>query len=154
MAMQRGARRPKSDINVTPLVDVVLVLLIVFMVLTPLTEKQMYLRVPDFEAPDQVVPPSAVPPDQTVLTVLRSGRVLLDRREMSVDEAMRRLRVAYQDRPSKVLFFNAEDEASYQLAVAVLDEAHRAGVSTIGMMTDPALVPAAPGAEAPPAPAR
>jgi biopolymer transport protein TolR len=146
MAMEAGAKKPVHEINVTPLVDVVLVLLIIFMVMTPLAEKQMYLRVPEFEPQGaQIVPPEAVPPDQTVLTVLSSGRVLLDKQEMAVDEAMPRLRAAYQGRPSKVLFFNAEDGASYDLAVRVLDAAHQAGVNTIGMMTDPPLAAAAPG---------
>ncbi len=153
MAMQLGGKRPVNDINVTPLIDVVLVLLIIFMVLTPLAEKQMFLRVPEFEPPDQIVPPSALPPDQTVLTVLRNGRVLLNRQEMSVPEAMDRLRPAYEGRLSKVLFFNADDEAAYHVAIEVLDEAHKAGVNTIGMMTDPPIVQAEPAPEAPAAPA-
>ena len=153
MAMQLGVKRPLNDINVTPLIDVVLVLLIIFMVLTPLAEKQMFLRVPEFEPPDQIVPPSAIPPDQTVLTLLKSGRVLLNRQEMAVEEAMERLRPAYEGRLSKVLFFNAEDDATYALAVQALDAAHKAGVNTIGMMTDPPIVQAVEG-EAPPAPAQ
>ena len=148
MAMQLGSKKPLNEINVTPLVDVVLVLLIIFMVLTPLAEKQMFLRVPDFTPPDQIVPPAAVPPDQTVLTALRSGRVLLNKQEMSLQEAADKLRPAYEGRYSKVLFFNAEDDASYEQAITVLDEAHRAGVNTIGMMTDPPMVLPA---EAPPA---
>ncbi|HEU4385280.1 MAG TPA: biopolymer transporter ExbD [Anaeromyxobacteraceae bacterium] len=149
MAMQLGAKHPLNDINVTPLIDVVLVLLIIFMVLTPLAEKQMFMRVPEFEPPDQIVPPSSIPPDQTVLTVLRNGRVLLNRQEMSIQEAMDRLRPAYEGRLSKVLFFNADDEANYKLAVEVLDEAHKAGVNTIGMMTDPPIVQAVEGEPAP-----
>ena len=152
MAMQLGSKRPVNDINVTPLIDVVLVLLIIFMVLTPLAEKQMFLRVPEFEPPDQVVPPSALPPDQTVLTVLRNGRVLLNRQEMSVPEAMERIRPAYEGRLSKVLFFNADDEASYATAMGVLDEAHKVGVNTIGLMTDPPIVQAVEGEAPPPQP--
>ncbi len=141
MGLALGTKRPVSDINVTPLVDVVLVLLIVFMVLTPLGEKQMFMRVPEHEPPSaQVLAPEAAPPDQTVLTLLANGRVLLNRQQMTVDEAMDLLRGAYQGRPSKVLFFNAEDRANYALAVRVLDRAHLAGVETIGMMTDPPLV--------------
>jgi biopolymer transport protein TolR len=149
MSMQLGGKRPLNDINVTPLIDVVLVLLIIFMVLTPLAEKQMFLRVPEFEPPEQIVPPSAIPPDQTVLTVLRNGHVLLNKQEMLVEQAMERLHPAYDGRPSKVLFFNADDEASYELAVKVLDEAHKAGVNTIGMMTDPPMVQSVPDAAAP-----
>ena len=145
MAMGLGTKRPVTDINVTPLIDVVLVLLIIFMVMTPLAEKQMFTRVPEYEPPNQVVPPEQVPPDQTVLTVKADGRVLLNRQDKSIDEAMAYLHEAYNGRPSKVLFFNAEDNVAYDRVVFVLDQAHGAGVNTIGMMTDaPVTAQAAP----------
>ena len=76
----RARSVPSTDINVTPLIDVVLVLLIIFMVLTPLAEKQMFLRVPEYEPANcSWSPPDQVPPDQTVLTVKTDGRVLLNR---------------------------------------------------------------------------
>jgi biopolymer transport protein ExbD len=156
MSMALGSKSPMTDINVTPLIDVVLVMLIIFMVLTPLAEKQMYMRVPEFEPPNtQIVPPDAVPPDQIVLTALKNGRVLLNRTEMTVPEAMAKLKPVYEGHLSKVLFFNAQDGTRYEFAVTVLDEAHKAGVNTIGMMTDPPMiVDAAEGApaEAPPPP--
>ena len=83
MGMALGTKKPTSDINVTPLIDVVLVLLIIFMVLTPLAEKQKFMRVPDYQPEMQPVPPDTVPPDQTILTALRNGNVLLNRQEMS-----------------------------------------------------------------------
>ena len=150
MAMGLGSKRPVTDINVTPLIDVVLVLLIIFMVLTPLAEKQKFLRVPDYQPDAQPVPPDSVPPDQTVITVLKSGAVLLNKQPMSVEEAMQRLRPAYDGRPSKVLFFNCEDEVKYEQAMRVLDAAHGVGVNTIGMMTDPPITAAADGAPAAP----
>jgi biopolymer transport protein TolR len=114
------------------------------MVLTPLAEKQKFLRIPE-EAPEvQPVPPDRVPPDQTVLTVLASGKVLLNREELEVPEAMARLHAAYDQRPSRPLFFNAQDEVSYDQAFQVLDAAHAAGVNTIGLMTDPPLTARAP----------
>jgi biopolymer transport protein ExbD len=147
MAMGLGTKRPLNDINVTPLIDVVLVLLIIFMVLTPLADKQMFMRVPEYEPNTQVVPPDQVPPDQTVITVKADGRVLLNRQDRSIEEAMAYLRDAYTNRASGVLFFNAEDSVKYDQAMRVLDLAHEAGVNTIGMMTDaPSLAPAAPAA--------
>jgi len=148
MGMALGTKKPASDINVTPLIDVVLVLLIIFMVLTPLAEKQKFMRVPDYQPEMQPVPPDTVPPDQTILTALRNGNVLLNKQELSVADAMQRLGPAYEGRPSKVLFFNAEDNVHYDQVVYVLDQAHGAGVNTIGMMTDPPLT-----AQAAPAPA-
>jgi biopolymer transport protein TolR len=130
-------KRLAPHINVAPLVDVVLVLLIVFMVLTPLGEKQMAMRLPEYQSDLQMMPAETAPPDQTVLTLLASGRVALNRQELAVDQAMEILRAAFQGRPSKVLFFNAEDAASYDAAVQVLDRVRLAGVNTIGMMTDP-----------------
>ncbi len=153
MGMAIGTKRPVTDINVTPLIDVVLVLLIIFMVLTPLAEKQMFTRVPEFEPPNQVIPPDAVPPDQTVLTLKADGKVMLNRQEMTLDQAAVLLAPLYKDRLSKVLFFNAEDGAKYGAAVRALDAAHGAGVNTIGMMTDaPSFGLPAAGAEAAPAP--
>ena len=156
MGMALGTKKPTSDINVTPLIDVVLVMLIIFMVLTPLAEKQMYMRVPEFEPPNtQVVPPDAVPPDQIVLTALKNGRVLLNKTEMTVADAMVKLKPVYEGHLSKVLFFNAQDGTRYEFAVTVLDEAHKAGVNTIGMMTDPPMlveaIEGAPAGDAPPA---
>ena len=90
MAMGLGSKKPVTDINVTPLIDVVLVLLIIFMVLTPLAEKQKFLRVPEYQPEVQPVPPDQAPPDQTVLTVLKNGRVLLNKQELEVPEAMKR----------------------------------------------------------------
>jgi biopolymer transport protein ExbD len=143
MAMGLGSKRPVTDINVTPLIDVVLVLLIIFMVLTPLAEKQKFLRVPEYQPELQPVPPESVPPDQTVLTALANGRVLLNKQELELPDAMQRLGQAYEGRPSKPLFFNAEDSVHYEQAFKVLDAAHGAGVNTIGMMTDPPATAAA-----------
>jgi len=142
MAMELGSKKPVTDINVTPLIDVVLVLLIIFMVLTPLAEKQKFIRVPEYQPEMQPVSPDQIPPDQTVLTVLKSGKVLLNKQELEVKDAMERLHVAYDGRPSKPLFFNAEDDVKYDQAFQVLDAAHSAGVNTIGMMTDPPITAA------------
>jgi biopolymer transport protein ExbD len=154
MGMALGTKKPQSDINVTPLIDVVLVLLIIFMVLTPLAEKQKYTRVPEFQPEAQPVPPDAVPPDQTILTALANGMVALNKQVMTLEQAAQKLEPNYDGRPSKVLFFNAEDKAKYGYAMRALDMAHGAGVNTIGLMTDPPPVSTelSPAGEAPPAP--
>jgi len=146
MSMQLGTKKPVNDINVTPLIDVVLVLLIIFMVLTPLAEKQMFNRVPEFMPEATPVPPDMVPPDQIVLTALDNGRVLLNKQEMPMEQAAPLLEQAFKDRPSKVMFFNAEDGTKYGQAIIILDRARAAGVNTIGMMTDPPM----PHIDAPP----
>ncbi len=151
MGMALGTKKPTSDINVTPLIDVVLVLLIIFMVLTPLAEKQKYTRVPEYQPEAQPVPPDSVPPDQTVLTALPNGMVVLNRQLMTLEQAAEKLEPNYDGRPSKVLFFNADDKTKYGTAMKALDMAHGAGVNTIGLMTDPPLVHSEdPAGEAPP----
>jgi len=65
MAMQLGTKRPMNDINMTPLIDVVLVMLIIFMVLTPLAEKQKFTRVPDYQPEAAPVPPTRSPPTRS-----------------------------------------------------------------------------------------
>ncbi|MBK9518468.1 MAG: biopolymer transporter ExbD [Anaeromyxobacter sp.] len=151
MGMALGTKKPTSDINVTPLIDVVLVLLIIFMVLTPLAEKQKYTRVPEYQPEAQPVPPDSVPPDQTVLTALPNGMVLLNKQLMTLEQAAVKLEPNYDGRPSKVLFFNADDKTHYGVAMAALDMAHGAGVNTIGLMTDPPLVTAEAPADGAPA---
>jgi biopolymer transport protein ExbD len=152
MSIALGTKKPLTDINVTPLIDVVLVLLIIFMVLTPLAEKQKFTRVPEYMPDAQPVPPDSVPPDQTVITVQVNGTVLLNKQPMTLEQAMERIGPAYEGRPSKVLFFNADDKVKYDLAMKVLDAAHGAGVNTIGLMTDRPLDHAEEAAPAPPTP--
>jgi biopolymer transport protein ExbD len=81
-----------------------------------------------------------VPPDQTVLTALPNGLVSLNKQVMTLEEAAAKLEPNYDGRPSKVLFFNADDKTHYHMAMRALDMAHGAGVNTIGLMTDPPLV--------------
>src|SRR5258706_16088450 len=83
--------RPNSDINVTPLVDVVLVLLIIFMVVTPLLEKDIDVRVPDQE---QVEVETEVPPDQLVVSLDAEGRMKLNSEEVSEEQYIEKLKRA------------------------------------------------------------
>jgi biopolymer transport protein ExbD len=129
-----GSRGAQADINVTPLVDIVLVLLIIFMVITPLLSKNIPIEVPmkaEMEEPPEQIK------DQVVVKVfvdqhieINTKRVTLDGIHNVVSEAMSGRR--FED---KVVFFEAEDDVPYGLAVAVLDSVKGAGVATLGMMT-------------------
>jgi biopolymer transport protein ExbD len=92
-----------------------------------------------------------VPPDQTVLTALPNGMVALNKQVMTLEQAAEKLEPNYDGRPSKVLFFNAEDKTKYGVAMKALDMAHGAGVNTIGLMTDPPIVNVEVAPDAPPA---
>ena len=143
--MEVGARKgPRSDINITPLVDVVLVLLIIFMVLTPLMEKEMGVRVPEETPPEMLNEPP--PPDltQVVFKVDESGTWHLNTETLSDANAQDRLRAYYRVAKSKeatqgppVIFFDADDKTKYERAVKALDTIRDSASGwTIGMMTE------------------
>ncbi|WP_437767047.1 biopolymer transporter ExbD [Sorangium sp. So ce281] len=124
-----------SDINVTPLVDVVLVLLIIFMVVTPLLEKDIGVRVPDTEQVKQDTPP----PDQLVVRVSAQGELRVNDEPVERAElvgTLRPLLERYSRPQDRIVFVVADDGAVYGTVVAVLDGAKAAGAQTLGMMTE------------------
>lgn len=133
--MVRPAGRPNSDINVTPLVDVVLVLLIIFMVVTPLMEKMIRVRVPDAEQNDQQdTPPQA----QLVVSVQADGSIAINSEKVEdtayVDKLKRVL--AARAPGDKLVFFSADDKAKYNRLVTALDGARQAGAEILTMTTE------------------
>jgi biopolymer transport protein ExbD len=151
---------PNSDINVTPLVDVVLVLLIIFMVLTPLMEKDIEVRVPETEVENNPEPST----DQLVVSLTEAGAIKINAETMpSQDEYVSRLKriLAAKVREERVVFFMAEDKANYGSLIGLMDGAKTAGAVVLGMATEDlppgAMVPGGGGAEggfpAPDAPA-
>jgi biopolymer transport protein ExbD/biopolymer transport protein TolR len=145
--------RPNSDINVTPLVDVVLVLLIIFMVLTPLLEKDIEVQIPNTQEVPQEL---AVLPDQIVVSLDAQGRLSINShavaREAYVDEL--RPLLANRRGSERLVFFAPDDKANYGLLVAALDGAKQAGASVLGMVTEPLPAPPRPEAAASPPPSR
>jgi biopolymer transport protein ExbD len=138
--------RPNSEINVTPLVDVVLVLLIIFMVVTPLLEKMLGVKIPDAEQ----VELQEAPPPQLVVSVSPAGELAINTQPVPPDEYVERLRriIAAQPAGERLVFFVADEVANYAKVVAALDGARAAGAETLGMMTEvmpvTPVVPAAP----------
>jgi biopolymer transport protein ExbD/biopolymer transport protein TolR len=148
--------RPNSDINVTPLVDVVLVLLIIFMVLTPLLEKDIEVRVPETEV-ENIQPDTT---DQLVVQLTEAGAIKINAETMGgQEEYVTRLKriLAAKPRDERVVFFMAEDKANYGALIGVMDGAKTAGAVVLGMATEDlpqgAVVPGAEGAAVPEAPA-
>ena len=126
-----------SEINVTPLVDVVLVLLIIFMVVTPLLEKDIQVAVPSMEKVEAV---AEIPPDQLVVRVEANGDLKLNDDVVSIEEYTKRLteRLSPKPKADKIVFFVADDRANYARLVQALDGAKKAGASTLGMATEDA----------------
>jgi biopolymer transport protein ExbD len=132
----RPASGPKSAINVTPLVDVVLVLLIIFMVVMPLAEKDLAVRIP---ATEQVETTSAVPPDQILVRVERSGAFKINGDAVAPDDYVPTLKQRLDAKPAKDrwVFVTAEDAAAYKKLVEALEGARRAGAEILGMSDEP-----------------
>ena len=132
----RPQSRPKSDINVTPLVDVVLVLLILFMVMTPLADKMLRVRVPDAEETGEI----RVAGQQVLVSVSASGAMAIGDEAVGDGEYLDRLRrvLALRAPGDRVVFVTADDDAPYPRLVAALDGARRAGAETLTFTTEPA----------------
>jgi biopolymer transport protein ExbD len=115
-----GKRGPQAEINVTPLIDVVLVLLIIFMVMTPVTLKELVAKVPQKQTENVPLPPG----ESTIV-------VELDAHDQLAVKVADRLT---HDR-QKVVFFKISDEANYGRAVRVMDICKGAGAKTLGIVT-------------------
>ena len=128
-----GAGTIKSDINVTPLVDVVLVLLIIFMVITPVVQMGYLVRVPP-KAPANV-PPSALQ-DQIVLRLMANNRVLINKEEVPLDQFPQRIRDILRGNTAKMVFFSGARDVDYESTIKFLDTARAAGCKNIGIIVE------------------
>jgi biopolymer transport protein TolR len=133
--MVKPSGNTNTEINVTPLIDVVLVLLIIFMVLTPLKESDLPVAVP---ASEQAEDTSEVPPDQLIVYVAKNGSTKLNTQSLDGPALAKALkeRLATRKATDRTVFVVADDAASYGKLVAVIDQAKLAGAETIGYATE------------------
>jgi biopolymer transport protein TolR len=127
-----GTRGPQADINVTPLIDVVLVLLIIFMVMTPVMLKELVAKVPQQQTENVPLPPG----ESAIVVELDAHDQLALNGEPLAPEALGSKvaeRLAH-DR-QKVVFFKISDDANYGRAVRVMDVCKGAGARTLGIVT-------------------
>lgn len=134
MGMSDGSNRKRGarpELNVTPLVDVVLVLLIIFMVVTPLAVKQFWLHVPQKNEAKEARTDDGDPP--AVLSLSRDGTLRINREPVSPDELDQKLKRIFAASGDTVLIFDAGDDVPYGDAVVVMDLARSAGALTIAV---------------------
>ena len=125
-------RRPMSEINVTPFVDVMLVLLIIFMVTAPLIQQGIDVQLPKTQT--EGLPSSG---EVLVVTVNREGSVFVQSSEVPMQELEAKLGSIFAARGDREVFLRADEQVAYGTVAKALAILRRAGASRIGMVTEP-----------------
>lgn len=126
MGAKLGNHKGMDEINVTPLIDVVLVLLIIFMVLTPITMRTMANQLPPEDQNEPPPPPPDKPPDQLIVAVYKDGTLALNLKAMDDAELKRQVKLRLPGMEKKTVFIDAHPEANYARVVTVMDQVREA----------------------------
>ena len=132
-ALRPGShRRAFSEINVTPFVDVMLVLLIIFMVTAPMLQQGL-----DVDLPNTTTQPLRMDTEPLVLTVKKDGTYLLARQEIPLAELQAKLEAIFEGLDEKDIFVRADTDAPYGTVVKAMSAARLAGARSVGIVTEP-----------------
>ena len=132
MVSGKAPRTTLSEINVTPLVDVMLVLLIIFMITAPMMQQGLEVQLPVAGGTTQ---PSLE--KEIVLTVTKEGTIYLNQTVYTLEALQPKLQALYKHRRDQRLFLRADTNVPYGVVVRVMDEVKKAGVLQLGMITQP-----------------
>jgi len=134
MSMDLGGARGgvKSDINVTPLVDVMLVLLIIMMIVAPLLQKGVDVRLP--QAGNSVDKPETQ--EQTVLAVTADMRYFVNSIQVGESELLSRINSALEDTTEKIVVIKADEDAPYSAVMNIMDRLREAQIEDVGLITE------------------
>ena len=135
MSMNVGGKKGSmSDINITPYIDILLVLLIIFMVITPVRQMDLDVKVPQTSnEPDK---PNSADPNVIVVSIGESARIAINQEETSIVNLGSKLQEIYSKRANKNMFVSASAKLPYGDVVHVIDIAKGAGVGDIGLLTE------------------
>ncbi|MBI2679819.1 MAG: biopolymer transporter ExbD [Candidatus Solibacter usitatus] len=144
--MKHSAPPPVADINVTPMVDVMLVMLIIFMVITPMLTKGVSVEMVRTKNP--IAMQAADKTDAIILAVSREGRSYLGNDQVPADQLPQKVKDLLANRADKMVFLRADARARYEKVVDVVDNLRAAGVDQLGLLTE-AIPQDRPGAPPP-----
>jgi biopolymer transport protein TolR len=147
LAKRNEGAKINSDINVTPMVDVMLVLLIIFMVVTPMLQHGVSVDLATVNSPEQM--PDADKEDALLVSVMRTGDVFFGTDKISVDTLTTKVKDRLANRPDKRVYVKADARAHFGAVVQVVDSVRAAGVDDLGLLTEQRkTAPTAPAAPA------
>ena len=134
MAMATGGGRggPQSNINITPMIDVLLVLLIIFLVIQPALQKGIEVQVPPVEEQEQA--PDDAPPDQIILEIRPGPSYFINQMPVPAPQLEAQIQAIFAQRPRKVLFVKGAENLVYGDVVRAIDAARGGGIEVVGLV--------------------
>ena len=127
-------KKVNSNINVTPMVDVMLVLLIIFMVITPMLQNKVNVELAQTDNPTAM--PDADHEDSVVVAITRDGRVFLGANQMSSADLGPRITDMLTNKTNKEVYLRADTRANYGVVMEAIDNIRTSGTDTLGVLTD------------------
>jgi len=134
IAVRNEGAKVNFNINVTPMVDVMLVLLIIFMVITPMLQKGQSVDLAKANNPMPL--PDADKEDAVIVAVMKDGQVFLDTQKVTPEELTQKVKDRVASRTKKQVFVKADARAKYKGVVEVVDDVRSAGVDEVGLLTE------------------
>jgi biopolymer transport protein ExbD len=131
---QRSYLVTLSEINITPLLDLAFVLLIIFVITTPLLEQSINLKLPRGGQPDKSVSKR----DIRTVEISNTGVYTLDRQRMPFDKLIERLAVEFRSNPNLIVYIRADEDGPYKNVAALFDGCQRYGITRYSLRTEPA----------------
>jgi biopolymer transport protein ExbD/biopolymer transport protein TolR len=134
MAKREEGKKVNSNINVTPMVDVMLVLLIIFMVITPMLQKGVSVDLAKVNSP--IAMNDADKEDALVVAIMKDGKLFFGNDPIAADQLTQKVKDRIQNRQDKRVYIRADARAKYGSVVEVVDNVRSAGVDQLGLLTD------------------